>query len=231
VSTRVVTGFSSFPGSVRTNAGVGVGSGLDRRSTRVAGLALMPSPIGAESSRRERDGGEVVGGRVSPLSVVDIVAIRVSGCRSSLRHRHGVAGSGTAAARRSQSESSTAPLVGVRPATTARPGCGRRGCSCWSRQATHVSVAQRVVDQVSSLRATATLAMLAPRRSVSLVRYARSRRVEALHRGDRFPRGPDGVHVTAAGRRRSRDGGQATAVRRRPLPEGPVSVRCGPSMR
>ena len=42
------------PGWVRTDAGEGPGSRLDRRSIRVAGLALRPVPIGAESSRRER---------------------------------------------------------------------------------------------------------------------------------------------------------------------------------
>jgi hypothetical protein len=46
--------FLLIPGSVRTNAGKGSGSRLDRRSTRAAGLALTPAPIGAESLRRER---------------------------------------------------------------------------------------------------------------------------------------------------------------------------------
>jgi hypothetical protein len=54
VNPRVVTGFTPIPGSVQTNAGKGSGSRLDRRSTRAAGLALTPAPIGAESSRRER---------------------------------------------------------------------------------------------------------------------------------------------------------------------------------
>src|SRR6266498_2498821 len=35
------------PGSVQTNADEGSGSRLDRRSTRVAGLALTPAPGGA----------------------------------------------------------------------------------------------------------------------------------------------------------------------------------------
>jgi hypothetical protein len=57
VSTRLaglfVTGFGWFPGSVRTNAGKGSGSRLDRRSTRAAGLVLTPIPGGAESVRRD----------------------------------------------------------------------------------------------------------------------------------------------------------------------------------
>lgn len=52
-----VTGFPMFPGSVRTYAGKGSGSRLDRRSTRGAGLVLTPIPFGAESWRRERDIG------------------------------------------------------------------------------------------------------------------------------------------------------------------------------
>ena len=46
--------FELFPGSVRTYAGKGSGSRLDRRSTRGAGLALTPILFGAESVRRER---------------------------------------------------------------------------------------------------------------------------------------------------------------------------------
>jgi hypothetical protein len=46
--------FELFPGSVRTYAGKGSGSRLDRRSTRAAGVALTPIPFGAESVRRER---------------------------------------------------------------------------------------------------------------------------------------------------------------------------------
>ena len=49
VAGRFVTGLCLFPGSVRTNAGEGSGSRLDRRSTRAAGLALTPIPSGAES--------------------------------------------------------------------------------------------------------------------------------------------------------------------------------------
>jgi hypothetical protein len=49
-----VTGLVVFPGSLQANAGEGPESGLDRRSTREAGLALTPVPSGAESSRRER---------------------------------------------------------------------------------------------------------------------------------------------------------------------------------
>ena len=46
------------------NAGEGPGSRLDRRSTRVAGVALTPVPGGAESSRRERGALWLWGGRV-----------------------------------------------------------------------------------------------------------------------------------------------------------------------
>jgi hypothetical protein len=74
VSTRrrgvIVTGLGLFPGSVRTNASEGSESGLDRRSTRAAGLVLTPIPCGAESVRRERLWG-VAGGPCSPVSLMD----------------------------------------------------------------------------------------------------------------------------------------------------------------
>src|SRR6266511_1424096 len=55
VNPRVMTRFYPIPGSVQTSAGEGSGSRLDRRSTRAAGLALTPAPIGAASSRQATD--------------------------------------------------------------------------------------------------------------------------------------------------------------------------------
>jgi hypothetical protein len=54
VAEGFVDRFGLFPGSVWATAGKGSGSGLDRRSTRAAGLVLTPIPCGAESVRRER---------------------------------------------------------------------------------------------------------------------------------------------------------------------------------
>ena len=80
-------GFSPFPAWVRTYAGEGSVSRLDRRSTRVSGLSLTPTPIGAESSRRER-GFVVVGGRVlqRPKWTLRRAGVRLPVI---LRHRHG----------------------------------------------------------------------------------------------------------------------------------------------
>ena len=115
--------FCPIPGSVQTNAGKGSGSRLDRRSTRGSGLGL---DAGSDRRRIVAPGTMAVQLWVAVFSIVrggTVWRNGGSGCRSSLRHRRGVAWSGTAAVRRSQSASSTAPPgVGVRPATTARPG-------------------------------------------------------------------------------------------------------------
>jgi len=111
--------FESFPGSVPTNAGKGSESRLDRRSTRVAGLVLTPIPCGAESGRRERDYG-VVGGRVSPMSLMDCGAEPRSGCRSSLRRERGQHGAIRPQPGGINQDRSTAPRVGVRQRATSR---------------------------------------------------------------------------------------------------------------
>ena len=96
-----VTWFGLLPGSVQTNAGKGSESGLDRRSTRAAGLVLTPIPCGAELVRRERLWG------VGVAVFSSVLNGRLGGTGSRLpvipSPPAGAAWSVTAAARRGQS--------------------------------------------------------------------------------------------------------------------------------
>src|SRR6266540_3735830 len=151
VNPRVMTRFYPIPGSVQTSAGEGSGSRLDRRSTRAAGLALTPAPIGACLHRAGNDSCEVVSGRVlhRPLWTVwrnRSVRLPVIPSPPTWGGMEWY-GRGQAESIRVVDRATGGGSDLQRPRVLAAP----EGRSRRSGQATDVSVAQRVVDQGEQL--------------------------------------------------------------------------------